>query len=137
MSRMADPPPDNAILIHAEDGHFGTAALDQTMFGAGLPILRTSTFPTWAEFGINVPNTGRYEVRARCASEGPRPVILKMDRRLLADDFCGLPTGGYYPKDQRWQTSGTYEFPKGSAMLRLESTQPFPHISAIALVPTK
>jgi hypothetical protein len=64
-----------------------------------------------------------------------RPVSVSVNGRKLTEQLCALPTGGYYPQDQRWQTSGSYEFAQGSASIRLDSAIPFPHISELALVP--
>jgi hypothetical protein len=113
----------------------GTAILDKDVFGKGLPVLRTLQSPTSAEFGIDVPAAGRYDLRVRCASEETRPVTVLLNGRNLTDGFCALATVGYMPTAQQWQSAGVYEFPKGKVRLRLESSAPFPHISTIALVP--
>lgn len=58
-----------------------------------------------------------------------------MNGRKLIEQFCARPTGNSHPQDQRWQTSGSYEFAQGNASIRLDSANPFPHISGLALVP--
>lgn len=113
-SHTADAPPANAILIAAAAMHAGTAIIDRTEFGIGLPVVRTLTVPTAAEYSIQLPAAGRYELRGRCASEAVRPVTVSANGRKLTESFCALSTGGYYPQNQEWQSSGIYEFPKGN-----------------------
>jgi hypothetical protein len=56
---------------------------------------------------------------------------------LVNKEFCGNPTGGYYPAAQRWFPGGVFNIPKGKLVLRLESNGPFPHLDKIALVPMR
>jgi hypothetical protein len=134
-SGPADPPPPNATVLPAASVRAGNAILDKDAYGIGLPVVRSKQLPTWAEFEIDVPSAGQYDLRVRCASEAPRPVTAYLNGLKITEGFCGLTTGGYTPVSQKWQTAGVHEFPKGKVRLRLESPNPFPHISTIALVP--
>jgi hypothetical protein len=138
LPQLAAAPPANATVMRAAEMHSGTAMVDTINFGTiGLPVIRTRTLavPTTAEYWIPLPAAGRYELRGRCASETSRPVSVSVNGRKLTEMFCGLPTGGYGPSNQQWQSSGVYEFPKGSVSLILNSAMPFPHISEIAIIP--
>ena len=111
---LADPPPANAVIVGAASMRSGTAMVDKDVYGKGLPVLRTSQLPTWAEFGIDVPAAGQYDLRVRCASEIARPVTVSLNGRMLTDGFCALATGGYMPASQRWQTAGYTDSPRGT-----------------------
>jgi hypothetical protein len=135
VSGLAEAPPASSVIVDATSLRDGTVILDKDVFGVGLPVIRSSKLPSWAEFDVEIPVAQRYDLRVRCASEAARPVSVLLNEIKLTDTFCALPTGGYMASSQQWQTSGPYEFPKGRVRLRLESPLPFPCISSIAFVP--
>lgn len=132
----AEPPAATSIVVEAERLKAGNAVADTALYGAGIGVLTTPAVPAWAEIEVSLPVAGQYEIRARYASEGSRPIRLLAGRKLLIPDFCKTPTGGYFPPDQKWISNGVYALPAGLLKLRLESDGPFPHLDKIAFVPT-
>jgi hypothetical protein len=134
----AEPTAPGTITIEAESFASGNAVSDKAIFGApGLGVLTSPKVPAYAEYKIDIAATDNYEIFARYATEGVRPVSLLLNGKLVNKEFCGNPTGGYYPAAQRWFPGGVFNIPKGKLVLRLESNGPFPHLDKIALVPMR
>ncbi|MFN0106116.1 MAG: hypothetical protein ACKV2U_29005 [Bryobacteraceae bacterium] len=137
VSSTAAPSAPGTITFEAEKLASGNAVGDNAVFGPGIGVLTTPKVPAFAEYSINIPANDNYEIFARYATEGPRPVSLLLNGKLLNKQFCGNPTGGYYPSSQRWFPGGVFNLAKGKLAIRLESDGPFPHIDKIALVPMR
>jgi len=134
-AKSVAPPGPGATIIEAEDFSAGNAAADRAVFGSGIGVLTSPKIPASAEYQFNLPAIDNYEIYARYATEGARPVTLLLNGKVVNKEFCGNPTGGYYPAAQRWFPGGVFNLPGGKTTLRLESNGPFPHIDKIALVP--
>lgn len=123
------------ITLEAETISEGNAVGDKTLFGLGIGVLTTPKVPAFASYQLNIPKSDDYEIFARYAAEGARPVSLLLNGKIANKQFCGNPTGGYYPAAQRWFSGGVFNLPAGKNTVRLESNGPFPHIDKIAFAP--
>jgi len=131
------PPGPGAIVVEAEMISAGNAVADNAVFGPSSGVLTTPKVPASAEYQVNIPATDNYEIYARSATEGARPISLFLNGKLVNKECCGNPTGGDYPAAQRWFAGGVFNIAKGKLTLRLESDGPFPYIDKLALVPMR
>jgi hypothetical protein len=137
VTTIVTAPGPGSIILEAEAFSDGNTAADKAVFGGGIGVLTSPKVPAQAEYKIDIPATDNYEIFARYATESPRPVQLFLNGKMVNREFCGNPTGGYFPPAQRWFPGGVFNIAKGKLTLRLESSGPFPHIDKIALVPMR
>ncbi len=134
-SATAAPSSPDAIVIEAETFSGGNAIVDKDSYGLGIGVITTPKTPASAEYKINIPKTGDYEIYARYASDGARPVALTLNGKTVSKDFCGITTGGFYPSKQHWFSGGVFRIASGTLTMAVSSEGPFPHIDKFALVP--
>ena len=128
----------DAILIEAEDYQRGNVSKDRETYGQGIGVLvNAGPTPNFAEYDVQIPADGDYQVELRYAAAGARPSKLIIDGELRKPDATGKATGSWNPDTQTWFVEGIYRLRAGAHVVRLENAGPFPHIDKLLLVPTK
>ena len=89
---------------------------------------------TAAEWDIDIPKAGKYQVELRYASGERRPVKLILNNKVLLESTAGADTGGFFPDKQRWELQGVFEFAAGKNVLRIERTDSIPHFDKLLVV---
>jgi hypothetical protein len=89
--------------------------------------------PYAAEYFIDLPADGTYDLSIRYASPDARPVRLFLNGQELGS-ACGLPTGGSSGRYQRWLSAGLFHVKQGRVRVGLASPVAFPYISMLRFV---
>jgi cytochrome c553 len=123
-----------AILVEAENFQTGNVKKATTGYGEGIGVIyNKGTLPNIAEYEIEVPKAGRYQLEIRYAAAQSRPVELSINGELVKKDAASAVTGSWYPKSQEWKVEGFYALKQGKNRVRLESKIPFPHIDKLLI----
>ncbi len=131
------PLPAGARVLEAEDYTRGNVLKSYDGYGAGIGIIyNKGELPNVAEYEIELPAAGVYQLELRYAAAEARPVQIHLGGKLVKQDAAGAVTGTWNPDSQKWHVEGIFELPAGKNTLRLERAQPFPHIDKLALVPS-
>jgi uncharacterized membrane protein len=129
------PPGPGSIVFEAEATTGGNAVGEKTFYGVGIGVLTSASVPVSAEYVVQIPKAGKYEVRARYATASPRPVTLTVGGLPVSNTLGAVATGGFVPANQKWSSAGYVELGAGPVKVKLESTGPLPHFDKIAFVP--
>jgi len=129
-----DPP---RIEILATSFNRGTVHRDTDNFGKGIGIINNVGTPDIAEYDVNIPTAGNYQVELRYASAENRPVHLLLNGKLIKEDAAGKITGSFFPDGQKWELQGVYAFRQGKNVFKIESNNAIPHFHKILIVPVK
>lgn len=128
---------ENKLYIEAENFNRGNATVDngQYGYGAGIGVIVTlKPPPTFVEYDFTLPRDGTYQLELRYASAVPRPVRILIDNLLINSHAADAATGGFQPADQQWHPVAVAALMHGNHVLRIESTEVFPHIDQILFV---
>lgn len=124
------------ILLEAENFARGNVLKDTEGFGKEIGVLvNQGEKPNFAEYDLELPQTGRYQIELRYAAMDARPCRLSVNSKVLKADAAGKITGGWHPQQQAWHNEGVYELPGGKIVLRLEHPVYFPHIDKLLIAP--
>lgn len=96
-------------------------------------ILSQGQPPYGAEYAVDLPAAGTYEIAIRYAAAEPRPVHLLIDGHDIKE-VCASATGGWLPAKQRWESAGLFKLSGGANRIGLASYGPFPPVSMIRLI---
>ena len=125
------------LLREAETYDRGTARQDET-YGKGIGIISDKGAPvTWAEFDIELPGEGTYQVEFRYAAESSRPGKLSINGKLVKEKSMAEVTGTWYPDSQKWFVEGRYQFKAGRNILRFEAAGLMSHLDKIVIARVK
>ena len=89
--------------------------------------------PNRAEYVVNTPEYGDYQLTILYASGEPRPVRLSING-IDAKEVCGLPTGGWSITNRGWILAGVFRLNGGLNRIVLTRNGPFPYISMLRLI---
>ncbi len=128
IARSGDPAHQ---IIEAEKYNRGNAHRDTDSYGKGIGIIHTTEVPTWAEWDVNVPTAGLYQIELRYASAEMRPLQLSVNGKVVRQDAAGAATGSFFVDGQRWEAQGIYPFAAGKNVVRIESANSIPHIDKL------
>ena len=134
---LAELPPhagDTRLFVEAEKFDRGNANRDFDGYGKGIGIIHTVVVPTFAEWDINVRQTGNYQIEMRYAAMQSRPVKLLLNGKVANDHAAGSVTGSWNPDGQKWEVQGTYSLTAGKNTIRIENNGDIPHIDKLMLV---
>jgi cytochrome c553 len=127
-----------ALVIEAEKYARGNVVRDFTTYGQGIGVIyNAGPLPNVAEYDIELPAAGTYQVALRYAAAEARGVRLALDGRPLRSDAAGDVTGSWAPEGQRWSIEDIVALASGRHVLRLERDGPFPHLDKLALLPAR
>jgi hypothetical protein len=93
--------------------------------------------PGGAEYRIDIPRDGIYQVAVLYASGEPRPLRVFLDGQEVAHAACAEPTGGWTSANQKWGLVGSFRLQPGSRDLALVSDGAFPVVRMIRVVRTQ
>ena len=133
----AQPGDPARIEIPATKFDRGNVRRDTDNFGKGIGIIHNIGTPDIAEYDVNIPTAGNYQVELRYASAENRPVHLLLNGTLLKENAAGNITGSFFPEGQKWEVQGVYLFKQGKNVFKIESANAIPHFSKILIVPAK
>ncbi|MCZ6793154.1 MAG: DUF1549 domain-containing protein, partial [Planctomycetota bacterium] len=126
---------ERAILREAEAFDRGDLTVDTTNWGPGIGVLLHEGH---AEYDLELPRGGRYQLELRYAAQESRPVRIIVNGDVVKDDGARDVTGGWHAKHQRWHVEGAFDFRRGRNVVRLERRSgPVPHIDKLLLVPVE
>jgi hypothetical protein len=107
-----------------------------TLNGDSFVVRRDGPPPGVAEYQIDVPRDGVYQISLLYASGEPRPLRFFFDGREVLHSVCAEPTGGWDAANERWAVIGSFRVRGGSRDLSLVSDGKFPVVRMIRLVRT-
>ena len=85
----------------------------------------------FAEYDIELPSGGGYQLRLKYAAMASRPAILKINGELVKNDAMKNVTGGWDLGSQQWHREGTFEFRAGKNVIRIERDGTVSHLSLL------
>ena len=137
---VADDPvksrPEGSVLFEAENFTRGNVQKVTDGYGAGIGvIINGGRLPNFAEYDVEVPKDGTYQIAIRYAAAASRPTKLSVNGKLLKPDAAGSVTGSWNPDTQKWFAEAAASLPKGKATIRIECPGPIPHFDKFALLP--
>lgn len=123
------------VVFEAEafaDSNLG-ANFDQ--WGSGVGVIHTvrPNETQFAEYEIDAEAGGRWQIRARYAAGESRPIRVIADGEVIAEGFCGEPTGSFEVESLRWSTIDV-DLPVGTRRIRFERSGSFPHLDRLVFV---
>ncbi len=128
--------PNGSVLVEAEDFNRGNVLKLKDGYGEGIGvIINKGELPNFAEYDVELPSAGTYQIALRYAAQNSRPVTLSVGRKRIRTDAAGEVTGSWNPDSQRWFAEGVVKLPKGKTVIRLECEGPFPHFDKLAVMP--
>ncbi len=125
------------IEILATKFNRGNVNRDTDNYGKGIGVINNVTTPDVAEYDVNIPTAGNYQVELRYASGESRPVHLVLNGKLVKEDAAGKITGSFFPDGQKWELQGVFPFSQGKNVFKIESAIAIPHFNKILIVPVK
>lgn len=132
----AQPDEPSRIVIEAEKYDRGNVNRDFVAYGQGIGVIHSpGTPPDFAEWDVNLPESGVYQIELRYAAAEPRPVRLLLNSRIIRDNAAGKVTGSWQPDGQRWEAQGRFRLQAGKNTLRIERDSYIPHFDKILLIP--
>jgi len=125
------------IVREAESFDRGNVGVVRDGNGQGIGIIQNvGPTPNFAEYDIEVPAAGLYQVELRYAAAGMRAVRVSLAGRVLGSEIAGASTGSWGPESQSWIFAGLASLPAGKTTLRIDrESGPIPHFDKLALVP--
>ena len=125
-----------SVLVEAEHYTRGNALKLTNGYGAGIGvIINGGKLPNVAEYDIEVPSDGIYQIALRYAAQTNRPTVLSVGGKVVRNDAAGEATGSWNPDGQKWFAEVEVPLTKGKTTIRLESAGPFPHFDMLAVLP--
>ena len=97
-------------------------------------VRRDGPPPGIADYRIDIPRDGEYQISLLYASAEPRPLRLILDGREAVHSLCAQSTGGWNLDNQKWEVAGSFHLTGGARALTLVSDGAFPVLRMIRLV---
>ena len=136
---VSDPIKDKlkgSIIIEAENYTRGNVSKQSDGYGAGIGvIINGGKSPNFAEYDLDIPEDGTYQIALRYAAESARPTILSVDGKVIRKDAAKEVTGSWNPEGQKWFAEAAIDLKKGKTTIRLENGGAIPHFDKLALLP--
>ncbi len=127
-----------AVVIEAEHYARGNVVRDFTTYGQGIGVIyNAGQLPNFAEYDIDLPSAGTYQIALRYAAAEPRPLMLSVDGRKLRTDAAARTTGSWQSDTQTWSIEAVVPLASGKHSIRLERSEPLPHVDKLALLPAR
>ncbi len=126
----------DCLILEAEDYARGNVTKDFTTYGIGIGVLvNRGELPNFAEYDIEISQSGVYQFDLRYAAAAARPTIVMIDGNSIKTNAAEQVTGGWTPDSQKWFVEAIVEITAGKHVVRLENTGPFPHIDKLCIAP--
>jgi hypothetical protein len=125
------------IVREAESFDRGNVSICRDGYGEGIGvILNGGPMPNFAEYDIELPDPGLYQLELRYAAADSRPVRVTLAGTVLGSEIAGPLTGSWGPGGQKWVFAGLASLPGGKTTLRIDRENgPIPHFDKVALFP--
>ena len=123
---------ENAIIIEAENFTRGTFLKR----GAIIQNAGDANFFNEAEWDVEIPADGNYQLDLLYTSAGGRHVRLFVNGQFVKAEAANQATGGFQDDQVQWFAEGIFNLKKGRTTFRAEQTGPTPHLDKLALTPT-
>ena len=123
------------LYIPAASFQTGNLLVDRTRLAerADQPVVVSQGQPqNEAEYAVDLPSAGTYQIAILYASAEPRPVHFFVNG-LDVKETCSLPTGGWGPSNRAWSSAGVFRLAGGANRIGLASQGPFPPISMLRI----
>jgi len=123
------------LYIPAASFQSGNLLVDRTRLAerGDQPVVLSQGEPqNEAEYTVDLPSAGTYQMAVLYASAEPRPVHFFVNG-LDVKEVCGLPTGGWGPSNRAWSSAGLFRLSGGANRIGLASQGPFPPISMLRI----
>ena len=123
-------------LFEAEEHSRGNLIRDASQYGsAEVVVARTGEGGVqFAEYDLTFVRPARARLEVRYAARESRPMVVKLDGRVIAESALGEVTGSWNPDGQRWTAVATFEVRAGRNVLRLERDGSIPHLDQLLVV---
>lgn len=124
------------LYIPASAFQGGNLQIDRTRLAERYdqPVLRSQGDPPYvADYTVDLPTNGIYEIAIRYAAAEPRPVYILVNGYDLKE-VCGTPTGGWLHNNQAWALVGLFKLNGGTNNISLLGYGPFPPISMLRVI---
>jgi hypothetical protein len=123
------------LYIPADSFQSGNLLVDRTRLAerGDQPVVVSQGEPqNEAEYAVDLPSAGTYQMAVLYASGEPRPVHFFVNG-LDVKEVCGLPTGGWGASNRAWSSAGVFQLSGGANRIGLASRGPFPAISMLRI----
>ncbi|MFO0936430.1 MAG: DUF1549 domain-containing protein [Gemmataceae bacterium] len=125
----------NHLVLEAEKFNRGNVTVLHDGYGAGIGvIINGSKLPNTAEYDVEIPAEGTYQIALRYAAQTSRPTKLLIGGQLVRNDAAKEVTGSWNPDGQKWFVEAQVKLKKGKTTLRLECDGAIPHFDKLALL---
>ncbi len=133
----AQPGDTSRIEIAATKFSRGNVFRDNDNYGKGIGVIINVGTPDVAEYDVNIPTAGNYQVELRYASAEHRPVHLLLNGVVIKEDAAGKITGSFFPDGQKWEVEGVFPFKQGKNVFKIECQGAIPHFNKILIFPAR
>ena len=113
---------NSALLSKPKSINRGNGNKDFVTYGKGIGIIHTVAVPTFAEWDIDVPKAGNYQIELRYASGESRPVEFNINGAKVLDKTAGAVTGSFQPEGQKWEVQGVFALNAARTRSRFSAT---------------
>jgi hypothetical protein len=96
-------------------------------------VLSQGKPPYGAEYDVDLPATGTYQIAILYAAAESRPVHLFVNGHDVKE-VLGAPTGGWLPANRVWGSAGLFQLIGGANRIGLASYGPFPPIAMLRII---
>ncbi|HMD70643.1 MAG TPA: hypothetical protein VKF41_04835 [Bryobacteraceae bacterium] len=124
-----------SLYIPAASFQSGNLLIDRTRLaerGDQPVVVSQGQAQNEAEYAVELPAAGTYQMAVLYASAEPRPVHFFVNG-LDVKEVCGLATGGWGPSNRAWSSAGVFQLSGGANRIGLTSRGPFPAIEMIRI----
>ena len=123
---------ERGILREAESFDRGNVSIDHESYGKDIGIISDpGGQKNFAEYDLELPIEGLYQVELRYAARTSRPGRLIVNGNVVKDDAIREVTGTWTPDSQTWFLEGLFVFRAGGNVLRIESEPLMSHIDKV------
>jgi len=132
MDRLSD---GKGLLLEAEDFDRGNVSVDRDSYGKEIGIISDpGGQKNFAEYDIELPAAGEYQIELRYAALRARPGQLLIDGQVVQPEAVSKTTGGWMPEHQKWIVEGVYRLKAGKHVLRIQSEPLMSHIDKVLII---
>ena len=123
------------LYVPADSFQSGNLLVDRTRLaerGDQPVVVSQGAAQNEAEYAVDLPSAGAYQMAVLYASVEPRPVHFFVNG-LDVKEVCQLPTGGWGAANRAWSSAGVFQLSGGANRIGLASKGPFPPIVMIRI----
>jgi hypothetical protein len=123
------------VLREAESFDRGNVVIDNENYGKGIGIISDpGGQKNFAEFDIEVDESGKFALQIRYAAKAARPGQILINGEVVKDTAIARETGGWGAEFQAWTTEGVFTLREGKNVVRIQSEPLMSHIDKLRLI---